>query len=667
MKERLACTVNGQEQELLVEPRRTLLELLRGELGLTGTKLGCDVGECGACTVLLDGAPVRACLTLALEVEGQKITTIEGLADGSRLHPLQQAFLEHGGVQCGFCTPGMILAAKALLDQRPAPSEAEIREGLSGNLCRCTGYVKIVEAVQAAASTVRGEALPSSPSTGQPGDGARVVGTSAVRVDGPDKATGRALYVDDIVLPKMLHGKILRSPYPHARIRAIDVSKARRVKGVRVVLTAEDLPDGRMGPFILDEPVLARGKVRCIGEPVAAVAAVDPDVAQEALDLIEVEYEELPALLDPIEAMQEGAPLIHEEYASYAKVFQPVWSGNVCSHTTFEEGDLEQGLREADVVLEDTFRTQMVHQGYLEPCGAVAAVDAAGKVTIWTTTQSVFITQARIAEALHLPMTKIRVIGTKVGGGFGGKVEPTVQPIALALCREAGAPVKIVMTRDEDFIAMRPRHPAIASMKIGATKDGRIVAKQARIVYDTGAYADDGPGIAGFGAMMARGPYRIPHVKIEGICVYTNKVKCGAFRGFGNPQSTFASESLMDEVARRLGIDPVEFRLKNGVEHGDRALGGQPYGSVGYKECLKRAAAAIGWDRPKAGKLRGRGVASINHISGLLPSSAFVKLNEDGTAVLMTGVSDIGQGSDTVLSQIAAETLGLPLEDVATA
>ena len=490
-----------------------------------------------------------------------------------------------------------------------------------------------------------------------------VVGKSLPKTDGIEKATGKAIYIDDFVLPAMLWGKILRSPYPHARILNIDCSKAKSLPGVKAVITGSDLPKARMGAFILDEPVLAQGVVRHIDEPVAAVAAVDEDTAQEAIGLISMEYEELPAVFDPLLAMEEGALIVHEDFASYAKVFDPVWQGNVCSHTTFMEGDVELGFKQADVVSEDTFRTQMVHQCYMEPSGAVASFDVSGKITVWTSTQSVFVTQARIHQSLGLPMSKIRVIGTKVGGAFGGKVEATVQPVCVALSQAALRPVKIILERDEEFTSQRPRHPAIIAIRTGAKRDGRLIAKEVRLIYDTGAYADDGPGIAAFGAMMARGPYRIPNVKIEGICVYTNKVKCGAFRGFGNPQATFASESQLDQIAHQLGMDPLEIRMINGVENGDRALGGHPYGSVGYKECLKRAGEAIGWGTPK-GKNRGRGMASINHISGIVSSAATVKMNEDGTVVLLTGAVDIGQGSDTTLSQMAAEELGVPYDHV---
>ncbi len=490
------------------------------------------------------------------------------------------------------------------------------------------------------------------------------VGKSIPKVESLEKALGKATYINDITVPGMLFGKILRSPYPHARIVRADTSRAKRAPGVKAVITAEDLPDGRYGPFIKDEPVLARTKVRYIGEPVAAVAATNADAAEEALGLIDVEYEELPAVFDPLEAMKPDAPLIHEDLKNYFCVFQAVQEGNVCSHTTFVEGDVGRGFREADVVVEETFRTHMHHQAYIEPAGAIATMDPSGRFTVWSSCQGIFITQSRISESLKIPMSRIRVIAPRVGGGFGGKIETHVQPVCVALAQKADKPVKIILTREEEFSATRPRHPTVITGKLGVKKDGRIVAKEMVNIFDSGAYSCDGPGVAGFGSLMARGPYRVPNLKIDGYCVYTNKVKTGAFRGFGNPQTGFASESLMDMAAREIGMNPLEFRLKNALDPGDKSLGGQILHSVGIKECLTRAAEAIDWEGEKKGKYRGRGIASINHISGLLTVSAFVRINEDGTISLQVGTVDIGQGSDTILCQICAEELGVPIEEI---
>ena len=489
------------------------------------------------------------------------------------------------------------------------------------------------------------------------------IGKSIPKVDSIQKATGTAQYINDLSFPNMLWGKVLRSIYPHAEIVHIDKSKAERLSGVKGVITAQDIPDGRYGPFIKDEPVLARGKVRYIGEPVAAVAAIDREIAEEAIQLIEVEYEELPALFDPLEAMKPDAPLIHEELGSYFSVFPAIQEGNICSHTTFIEGDIQKGFKEADLIIEDTFKTHMHHQSYLEPSGAIAMVDPSGKTIIYSSTQAIFVTQCRISESLKIPMSKIRVIAPNIGGGFGGKIETNVQPICVALAQKTGLPVKIVLSREEEFTASRPRHPTLIWGKLGLMTNGTFLAKEMINIFDTGAYADDGPGVAGFGSLMARGPYRVPHLKIEGYCVYTNKVKTGAFRGFGNPQTTFASESLIDMAAKELRIDPLEIRLKNALNPGDQSVGKQTLHSVGIKECLEKAASAIDW-KGKKGVHRGRGIASINHISGLLTVSAFVRINEDGTISLHVGTMDIGQGSDTILTQMVAEELGVPFEDI---
>jgi CO/xanthine dehydrogenase Mo-binding subunit len=493
----------------------------------------------------------------------------------------------------------------------------------------------------------------------------KAVGARIERVDGRRKATGQALYIDDLEFPRMLHARVLRSPYPSARILRVETARARALPGVKAVRTATDLPDGRTGPFIKDEPVLARGRVRYIGEPVAAVAAVDAETAVEALSLIEVEYEELPAVFDVEAAVAPDAPLVHapEEIEGYVKVWPAIFGGNVCSTTAFEEGDIEAGFREAEVVVEDTFRTQMQLQAAMEPSGAIAVPDPSGRVTVYASTQAPHLNQSRLSEALQLLMSRIRVIAAAVGGGFGGKVELLAQGIVLPLAQRTGRPVKLILSREEEMIAGRPRHATVITMRLGARRDGTLVAKTARCLFDTGAYADDGPGIAAFGAMMQRGPYRIPHVRIESHCVYTNKVKTGAFRGFGNPQGTFASESLMDMLAEALGMDPLELRLRNAVERGDLSLGGQVLRSVGFKACLERAAEAVGWTT-RPGACRGKGIAGLNHISGLLSSAASIKMNEDGTFALSVGAPDIGQGSDTVLTQIAAEELGVPSDQV---
>jgi CO/xanthine dehydrogenase Mo-binding subunit len=429
------------------------------------------------------------------------------------------------------------------------------------------------------------------------------------------------------------------------------------------VLTEKDVPDCRYGVFIKDEVVFARSKVRYIGEPVAAVAAIDREIAEEALQLIDVEYEELPAVFDPIEAMRSDAPLLHEELSSYFSIFPAVQEGNVCSKTTLVEGDIREGFQESDIIVEDHFKTQMQHQAYMEPTGAIALIDPSGKIVVYSSTQAIFVTQSRVSESLKIPMSKIRVISPNVGGGFGGKIETNVQPICVALALKTTLPIKMVLTREEEFTVMHPRHPALLWGRLGLKKDGRFLAKEMVNIYDTGAYSDDGPGVTGFGTLMCRGPYRIPHLKLEGYCVYTNKIRTGAFRGFGNPQSGFASESLIDMAAKELGMDPLELRLKNAIVPGDHSVGNQILHSVGIKECLEKAAEGVGW-KEKKGKYRGRGIASVNHISGLYTVAALVRINEDGTVSLQVGTMDVGQGSDTIFTQIVAEELGVPIDDI---
>jgi CO/xanthine dehydrogenase Mo-binding subunit len=496
--------------------------------------------------------------------------------------------------------------------------------------------------------------LPAEPS---------VVGERVLRLDGREKVTGKAVYLPDFSLPKMLYGKILRSPHAHAEIVSIDARAALALPDVKAVISAADLPDRRHGPLVLDRPVLARGKVVFVGEPVAAVAALTLEAAEQGLRLINVEYRRLPEVLDPEAALEDDAPLVHDDLEQFVALFPIVRGGNVCSKTTVEAGDVEKAFAESDHVYQHAFRTPMVHQTHLEPNGAVASVDADGNITCWTTTQCIHDTQIFISEALDVPMSSVRVIQTCVGGGFGAKAVPSIQPIVVALAMKTGRPVKLVLTRQEDMTAMTPRHASVVTVKTGVKSDGTIVGRQIRLIYDTGAWAGDGPGVAGFGALIAAGPYRLDNYRIESYCVYTNKVPAGAMRGFGNPQAAWAGESQLDIIAESLGIDPLEMRVKNAVDVDSRTVGGQKLSSVGLKECLARVRERIDWEGPRA-KNHGRGVACMHHHSAMLMSSAHIRLNQDGTIHVAVGAADLGQGSTTILAQIAAEELGLPLEDI---
>jgi CO/xanthine dehydrogenase Mo-binding subunit len=498
------------------------------------------------------------------------------------------------------------------------------------------------------------------------------VGLTMSRLEAWEKANGAAVYTEDMVLPGMLHGAILFSPYAHARILRYDTSKALALPGVKAVVTGDDLERRYMGLVVKDETVLAKGKVRYIGEPVAAVAAIDRETARAATRLIEVEYEELPAVFTIEEAIADGAPVLHEDFESYFKIYDATTrrAVNELARSRIVRGDVARGFAESDVVIEKTYETSAQYHAYLEPNVALASVDGRGKVSVWSSTQSVFRTQANIHESLGIPMSRIRAISPRIGGGFGGKSEATVQPIAVALALKANRPVKVVLSRDEDMISMRARHPTRIRVKTGARRDGTLVARELEAWFDGGAYADDSPAVMNFALFFGAGPYRFEHVDILGHAIYTNKLRYGAFRGFGNPQATYASESQIDEIAAALGMDPLDLRLKNIVRPGDRWIGGQTLVTSGLEECIEKAVTASRWRERRGrasaepGKRRGLGLALTSHVCGFLSTSAIVRLAEDGSLTLNTGAVDLGQGSDTALAQMCAAGLGLSVDDV---
>jgi CO/xanthine dehydrogenase Mo-binding subunit len=496
-----------------------------------------------------------------------------------------------------------------------------------------------------------------------------LVGKSPRRVDAVGKVTGKTLFGTDVKLAGMLHGKVLRSPLPHARIVHIDTSRAERLPGVRAVATGKDL-EATYGACVKDQPYYCTDKVRFVGDPVAGVAAIDEEIASEALDLIRVEYEELPAVFDPIEAMSPGAPLIHEKLDEYwhGGAFFPVPGTNICNHFKLRKGDTDEGFRQADYISEETFRTQMVQHCHIEPHAALVQVDASGRILIWSNTQHPYSCVRELSRSLDIPMHKIRVMVTCLGGGFGGKALLKVEPVCLVLAMKVknNRPVKITFTREEEFFAAVVRHPSVVTVKTGVRIDGTLTARTIQLVYDTGAYAEGGPTVTRNPGFSSNGPYFIPNMWVDSYCVYTNKTIGGAFRGLGIPQMMWAIDSQMDILAEKIGMDPVEFRLKNALEVGSVTATGQVLTtSVGIKDCIRKASEAIGWKDRK--KVRGRGMGiGVMHKMTMTPaaSSAFVKLNEDGTAEVQASTVDMGQGSNTVLAQIAAEELGLKMEDV---
>ena len=494
------------------------------------------------------------------------------------------------------------------------------------------------------------------------------VGKSVHRIDALEKATGRAIYGDDLRFAGILHGKILRSPYAHAKIKRIDTSEAEKLPGVKAVVTGADAPF-RGGEAIRDQPFLAVGKARFAGEAVAAVAAETEEIADRAIELIKVEYDPLPTVFDVVEALKPRAPLIHEELHTYVHmpIVNPVPNTNICAKFEFNQGDIEKGFKQADYVFEDTFTFPTGHHCQIEPFMAIAQADICGRITIWVPNDAPHRLRKDLADAMGVPFERVRVITPPyMGGGFGGKGGLKVEMVCIALALHTNyRPVKIVLTREETFISSLMRHAATVTVKTGVKKDGTIVASHAKLIYNTGAYAEKGPTVTLHGCESGVGPYKIPNVKVEGYTVYTNRPIAGALRGYGLPQSSFAHESLIDMIAAKLGMDAVELRLKNALEEGSiNPTRGDILTSVGLKECLIKAAKEIEWSKPRPPN-RGVGIA-CEYKATKTPSgsAAFVKVEQDGSVTVITSAVEVGQGVKTILSQIASEELGVPIERI---
>jgi putative selenate reductase molybdopterin-binding subunit len=744
---KLHLRINGQQIEVDSAPNETLLKVLR-RLGYFGVKHGCETGECGACTVLLDGAVVNSCVTLAAQAEQKEIETIEALGEHPEqgwkrtegLHALQQSFAESGAVQCGFCTPGMILAARQLLEKNPNPTEAEVRDALSGVLCRCTGYLKPVQAVLHAAAVLRGEAnpgemvgdtdllnglftrpKPTSPvqsgGVGPEGMAAvqvlpkvlvvpqsemlKKVGKPEVKVDAVKLVQGKPAFAADIEKRGMLVAKVLTSPVAHARIKRIETSKARALPGVAAVLTHEDLPrvaystagqsdpiPGPLDMFSLDN------KVRHIGDRVAFVAAETEEIALQALSLIDVEYEELPAILDMGEAL-DSPILIHDE-PEYVDFAESDASRNLAAQIHIDIGDVEKGFKEADRIFEYEYEVPKVQQAHIEPHVVVTYWDEDDRLVIRTSTQVPFHVRRILAPVLNLPVKRIRVIKPRIGGGFGGKQEVQIEDVAAHLTIATGRPVIYETTREEEFTSSRSRHPMRIRLKTGVKNDGTITANAMYALSDTGAYGCHAltvTGNTGHKAMalyVGDGKYREqPNIQFIADVVYTNRAPAGAFRGYGVPQGFWPVERQMERIARAMALDPIEFRLKNALRVGEL----QPFSTAwsegrepspetietnGLEECVRQGRAAIGWDqkygnaswREVPGKphlRKGIGLAMVMQgtaIPYLDMGGASIKLNDDGSFNLLVGATDLGTGSDTVLAQMAAEVLGVPVDDI---
>ena len=668
MKQLININVNGTSYEIAVKPNSTLVDVLREQLRLTGTKKGCGLGDCGACTVLINGKAVNSCLVLAVEADGQNILTIEGLAQGEELHPIQQAFVEKGAIQCGYCTPGMILRTKSLFDENPNPSEEEIKKALTGNLCRCTGYTKILDAIDTSKAYLKGEKPQSIEYQLQKSAmDLSVVGKRLPKIDAPDKATGRAIYTDDIVLPNMIYGKLLLSPLPHAKIKSVNIEKAKSLPGVKLILTGSDVTDLTYGtsPPRYDENVLAKDKVRYVGDVVAAVAAIDEATCYKAINLIEVEYEELPAVFDPLEAMKDGAP----------RLFDDKYENNINTRVDHHFGDIEKGFAEADHIKEARFIGNRTYQNPMEPHCAIAEWDRHGRVTLYTSTQVVHYVHHQLSRVLNLPLGNIRVIMDNCGGGFGAKAATNMLEIlSILLAKKAGCPVKMRFNREEMYLYGRGRHKQYIDLKMGVKKDGTITAVKQKVILEGGAYSSFGVVTTYYAGSMLPTLYKFPNYKYDGYRINTNLPPCGAFRGHGTPHPRFAFESLLSMIADDIGMDHIDIRLKNAMEPETRTCNDLEIHSCELKACLETVRKKSGWDKKK-GKLpkgRGIGIGCGGFVSGAgypiyrskFPhSNAIIKVQEDGSkAVLFVGDADIGQGSDTVLAQAAAEAMGITFD-----
>jgi CO/xanthine dehydrogenase Mo-binding subunit/aerobic-type carbon monoxide dehydrogenase small subunit (CoxS/CutS family) len=663
--------LNGRPVTVHTDPADNLLHVLRDELGLTGTKQGCDhEGECGACTVLLDGLPVRSCLTPVGKVQGRQVQTIEGLGTPDHLHPLQTAFIEVGAVQCGYCTPGILLAAKALVDRHPAPTQEQIIEAIAGNLCRCTGYGAIVRAIQVAAARIRG-GPPPVPDSGYVDDRAPV-GGSSLRTDSIAKVTGQARYVEDISKPGLLHAKVLRSPYAHAQLRGLSTDEALRQPGVVAILTAADIP-GQNGLFDYsrNEPVLTPlgETVKMLGAPVALVAAETSEQAEAALAAMTVDYEPLPHTYDVEEALREGALALYP-------------GGNVLTCETVAHGDLEAAFARSDLVLATTYHTAYQEHAALEREALLGYLDEAGRVTVVGGTHQPHWQQQYLAGLLDVPVDAVRVIMPPTGGSFGGRQDPWPFLATGLVTFHTRQPVRLAYSRHESFVASPKRHPYDVRYRVGARQDGRLTGIHVRIKANTGGYDAHGQYLSNYAVMASGGAYRWQAVDALAQTVYTNGPKSGQFRGFGTPQPTFALECTLDEVCARLDLDPLELRLQNAIDQHTVSFLGYPVAeSMGYAEVLKtlrphyrRAqadaarfnAAANSADSPALLR-KGVGLAGMWYRfgkSGSLRVDVHAELAQDGHFVVYCSAPDYGQGTNTVMSQLAAEGLGVPRERI---
>jgi len=653
----ITLNINGRDHHVLSAPMTRLADVLRDELGLTGTKIGCNAGDCGACTVLIDGRQACACLVPVGQVQGTCVTTIEGLAQGGELTPLQRAFHNHGAAQCGICTPGMLMAATDLLNRIAAPTRTQVEDALGGVLCRCTGYSKIVEAVLAVAQSETGDAIHES------GD---AVGARLPKVDGVAKLTGAEVYGADRAPEDALVLRAVRSPYASASFSIGDLRPLFKAHpGLVRVMTADDVP-GNNGygiyPHIKDQPVLADHVVRYRGEAVVALVGDAVTVAAIADDDVPIKYFPADPVIGIDDALRPGAPPIQSEIKD-----------NILTRGLVQKGKLRAKPKSGHQVAEGTWETTFVEHAYIEPEAGFARRDG-DRIEITVSTQTPYMDRDEIAQVLGIAPDRVRIIPTACGGGFGGKLDMAVQPLVAVAAWVLERPVRCTFTRPESMAATTKRHPARMSARAVCNKEGELVSYEFHGDFNTGAYASWGPTVADRVPVHATGPYYVPVVKASSAAILTNEPPSGAFRGFGVPQGALVHEALMDMLAEQIGMDPLEFRLRNAIRAGQATATGQVLeASAGLTLCLEalrphwlraRADAEMFNERSRRRRL-GVGIGCMWYGCGNTslsnPSTIRIGLAADGTLTLYSGAVDIGQGANTILTQISADALGLPV------
>ncbi len=635
--------LNGQEKS--VDENKKLLKYLRDDCNITSVKNGCSEGACGTCMVIVDGKAIKACVLTTEKVNGKEITTIEGFTDRER-EVFAYAFTEAGAVQCGFCIPGMVISAKALFNRTLDPTMEEVKKALIGNICRCTGYIKIEKAIMMAAEIFReNKEVPKVSCKG-------LIGEPMARVDAKDKTLGLGEYTDDIRINGMVYGSALRSKYPRALVKSMDITEAENLKGVIKIVTAEDIPGQRyLGHLKKDTPALIKvgEETRYLGDAVALVAAETEEIAKEALKYIKVDFEELKPLSSPMEALKDDAPKIHE-------------GGNILAHEHLVRGNADEAIKNSKYVVTNKYSVPFTEHAFLEPEAAVAVPDGEDGLIVYTGTQSIYDDLREIGSLLNLGEDKLRIISEYVGGGFGGKEDMSCQHHTALLAYLIKKPVKMCLTRQESIIVDTKRHAMEMEFTTACDENGKLTAMKAEIIADTGAYASLGGPVLQRACTHAAGPYNYQNMVVDGIAVYTNNTPGGAFRGFGVTQSAFATECNLNQLAEMVGIDPFEIRMLNAIRPGEVLANGQIADEgTALVETLE-AVKDIYYSNKYAGiactfKNAGVGVG--------IPDTGRCKVKViDGKVHIRTSAACIGQGVGTVVVQVVGEVLGIPASQI---